>query len=249
MDGAGPRELREIVSNMLEGFALHEIILDDDGRPVDYRFLDMNPAFERLTGLRREDAVGRTARGLLPGLEPDWIDRYGRVALGGGPVHFTDFSEALGRWFEVRAFSPRARTFACTFADVTERHEAEEAMRRNEALLESVVAISRRTFVDAPALLEFSLEEAVRLTGSRFGALYLYEEQKKLFSLAASSRGVMRDCAVADGRPAHALDATGLWGDAVRERRAIVVNDCAAPGALKNGLPPGHVQVRPSGDP
>ena len=79
---------RMLFEAMTEGFALHEIICDDQGRPRDYRFLQVNPAFERLTGLKAADIVGRTLYEVLPQAESLWVERYGSVALTGQPAHF-----------------------------------------------------------------------------------------------------------------------------------------------------------------
>ena len=113
---------------MTEGFALHEILLDDHGVPCDYRFLEVNPAFERLTGLSRDAVLGRTVREVLPGIEPRWVSTYGRVALTGEPARFEDHVDSLGREYEVRAFSPRHGQFAVLFTDVTERRRTEEKL-------------------------------------------------------------------------------------------------------------------------
>ncbi len=115
---------------MTEGFALHEIICDDAGRPVDYRFIELNPAFEQLTGLRCDDVVGKTVRDVLPGIESEWIEMYGGVALTGEPVRFQSYSADIGKHFEVYAYSPAPRRFACLLSDVTERVEQER--RREE---------------------------------------------------------------------------------------------------------------------
>ena len=90
---------RQLFEAMSEGFALHEIICDERGKPRDYRFLEVNPAFERLTGLRREAVVGKTIRQVLPSTEPLWVERYGQVALTGQPDHFEGFSAELGRHY------------------------------------------------------------------------------------------------------------------------------------------------------
>ena len=82
---ASEERYRALFNNMTEGFALHEIVTDEAGRPCDYRFLDVNPAFERLTGLRRADVVGRPVTEVLTDIEPFWIETYGRVALTGEP--------------------------------------------------------------------------------------------------------------------------------------------------------------------
>ncbi|MCM2267576.1 MAG: ATP-binding protein, partial [Elusimicrobiales bacterium] len=112
---------QQLFQTMEEGFATHEIICDSAGRPVDYRFLDVNPAFERLTGLKKQDIVGKTVLEVMPDTEKVWIDNYGQVALGGTPMSFESTSGPLGKCYEVRAFSPERGKFAVTFFDVTER--------------------------------------------------------------------------------------------------------------------------------
>jgi PAS domain S-box-containing protein len=117
---------RMLFDNMTEGFALHEIIIDERGRPGDYRFLDVNYAFERLTGLKRTDLIGRRVLEALPGTEPYWIETYGHVALQGDPVHFERFFPPLNRWYQVFAYRPQIGRFATIFTDITERKKIEE---------------------------------------------------------------------------------------------------------------------------
>lgn len=81
-------QYRPLFNTMQEGFALHQMIYDEAGKPVDYRFVQVNPAFERLTGLRAVDIVGKTARQVLPNIEQSWIDTYGQVSLTGKQVFF-----------------------------------------------------------------------------------------------------------------------------------------------------------------
>jgi PAS domain S-box-containing protein len=115
-----------LFNQMVSGFALHEIICDEQGVPVDYRFLDVNPAFERLTGLLARDIVGKRAREVMPDLEPEWVQRYGVVAQTGENAHFEAFNGSVGKYFEVLAFSPEHGQFAVSFTDVTDRRKAEE---------------------------------------------------------------------------------------------------------------------------
>jgi PAS domain S-box-containing protein len=131
------QRFRQLFEAMAEGFAVHEMICDAEGRPVDYRFIEVNPAFERLTGLKKADIIGRTCLEVMPSIEKTWIENYGRVALGGEPMHFESASSALEKVYEVNAFCPGKGQFAVSFFDVTERRRAEREIETlNKTLLE-----------------------------------------------------------------------------------------------------------------
>ncbi len=111
------------------GFCIIEMRFDAEERAVDYRFIEVNPAFERHTGLR--DAAGRWISEIVPGLERSWLDAYGKVALTGEPVRFESGAVAMGRWFDVHALrigEPARRRVAVLFNDITARREAERTL-------------------------------------------------------------------------------------------------------------------------
>jgi PAS domain S-box-containing protein len=122
----------QLFTSMTEGFALHEIITDDKGKPFDYRFIEMNPAFVQMTGLKAEDTIGKTSREILPDLDPYWVEIYGQVALTGKSAAFENHSTPLNKWFAVTAYSPEPGRFATIFSDITERKRAEEALKAAE---------------------------------------------------------------------------------------------------------------------
>jgi len=127
----------------LNGMAHCEIVLDEQGRPVDYRFLRVNDTFEAQTGLKKEDVEGRTIREIIPGFEEsafDFIGVHGKVALTGEETEFEQYQEHLGRWYSVHLYSPRKGQFISMFSDITERKEIEQEIRRLNDELERRVA-------------------------------------------------------------------------------------------------------------
>jgi PAS domain S-box-containing protein len=132
---------RFLFENLTVGFGLHEMIYDEQGRAVDYRFLELNPAFERMTGISRENAVGKTVREIIPGIEQHWIDTYAKVVQTGQPLAYSNAAVALGRHYEVWAFRPSPGRFATIFTDVTERKRADEVLLRTQKL-ESIAVLA-----------------------------------------------------------------------------------------------------------
>ena len=120
----------QLFSNMLDACALHEMIWDAGGRAVDYRFLAVNPQFERITGTSSANILGKTVLEIWPDTEKSWIDTYGRVALTGEPHRFESHHAGLNKDFEVVAFRPAAGQFACVFSDITDRKEGEKQTLR-----------------------------------------------------------------------------------------------------------------------
>ncbi|GHF43299.1 PAS domain S-box-containing protein [Deinococcus metalli] len=123
-----------------EGVCTIEVLFDDAGQPVDYRFLDMNPAFVRQTGL--EGAIGRTMRSLAPEHEAFWFEVYGHIATTGEARRFEHIAAALGRFYDVFAFRvghPDERRVAVIFNDVSQRKRAEDALIQSEARLRALI--------------------------------------------------------------------------------------------------------------
>ncbi len=114
---------RGLFSSMSEGFGLHELIYDADGKAIDYKFLDVNPAFERLTGLSKQEVVGRTHNECLPQDNPIWLERFSEVVRSGMPEKFEAHS-ALDRYYQVFAYKYADHKFGVIFSDITEDKRA-----------------------------------------------------------------------------------------------------------------------------
>ncbi|MEX0268161.1 PAS domain-containing protein [Leptolyngbyaceae cyanobacterium UHCC 1019] len=124
---------RTLFESMSEGFALIEMIFDENGAAVDFRYLEVNPAFALLTGI--EAATGKRIKELVPNLDPLWLENYGRVALTGEPIRIENQIVELNRWFEVYAFCVGDETshkVACLFFNTTDRKQAEAALQESE---------------------------------------------------------------------------------------------------------------------
>jgi signal transduction histidine kinase/ActR/RegA family two-component response regulator len=128
----GDEKYRLLFDRMLDGFALCELILDSSRKPVDFRYLEMNPAYERITGIKSVDAVGRTAREISPDIEGFWIDIFGEVALTGESTSFTAYFEPLDKHLEIQLFSPLRGQFAVIMEDITPRIRIEQVLRESE---------------------------------------------------------------------------------------------------------------------
>jgi PAS domain S-box-containing protein len=130
-----------------------------------------------------------------------------------------------------------------TNTDVTQHRRAQEATSNSSRLLESLVAIMRRPFSTTQEFLDSALEEALRLTGSRIGYIFRYDEVAQRFALSSWSSDVMPECGVADPMSCYELSEMGVWGEVVRQRQAIILNDFAAEHPLKRGYPQGHIPL------
>jgi PAS domain S-box-containing protein len=113
-----------------------ELIRDEQGRPVDSLILEVNPAYEQQTGLRRAEVAGRRIKEILPVVEQSWLDRYGEMVRTGKAIHFEEYNAGLDRWFDVYANPMGGNRFAAVFADITERKRSEGAMSERARLLD-----------------------------------------------------------------------------------------------------------------
>nr|WP_232328874.1 PAS domain-containing protein [Sphingomonas horti] len=175
---AALRESQERYSRLFksidQGFCIVEMLFDEAGRGRDYRFVEVNPAFERQTGLK--DAVGKRMRELAPGHEDHWFETYGRVALTGEPARFEQRAKALdGRWYDVyamRAGDPDQHRVAILFNDISRRKRDEELQQtlvaelqhRTRNLLAIVRGIAQQTLRSSASLDQFGQEFGDRLS-------------------------------------------------------------------------------------
>jgi diguanylate cyclase (GGDEF)-like protein/PAS domain S-box-containing protein len=141
------KRYRTLFESIDQGFCIIDVMFDRNGKAVDYRFIEVNPAFERQTGLHQ--AEGKSMRALAPEHEDHWYDIYGRVARTGEPIRFENRAKALHRWFDVYAFridEEDGHKVAILFKDITERKETDDKVRY-AALHDPLTGLSNRTML------------------------------------------------------------------------------------------------------
>jgi PAS domain S-box-containing protein len=139
---ASEKQYRLLFDNMIDGFAYHEVIVDGAGRPVDYRFIEINAAFERMTGLKADVLVGKTAAEALDKDETvgfNLIDKFGEVALTGKGITFELYAQALDRWYAVSVYTPQPKNVGTIFRDITNRKQSEAELNRLRNYLADII--------------------------------------------------------------------------------------------------------------
>jgi signal transduction histidine kinase/CheY-like chemotaxis protein/PAS domain-containing protein len=172
----------------------------------------------------------------------DWMGRV-QAAVRDGTTRSEDV--ALGRQTFLCTLAPlAAQGYVNIYArDITDRKRAEEARQLDEARLEALLRLNQMTTASIQEIEDFTLAEGVRLTRSRIGYLAFLNADETVLTMHSWSKTAMQECAVVDKPLVYPIETTGLWGEAVRQRKAVITNDYAAPNPFKKGHPQGHVPI------
>jgi PAS domain S-box-containing protein len=226
-----------LYNSMQEGIALHEIIYTTDDGPVDYRVLDVNPAYETIFGMKRKRVVGRTGSSLYGADFARRLDIFADVAATRCPVSFETYIPSIDKHLKISVFSPGPGQFGTVFQDVTESKRAAELIRVRLTLLEFSVTHS------LDELLQKTLDEVGAMIDSPIGFYHFVDDDQKSLTLQAWSTRTAQEFCKAEGRGMHyGIDEAGVWVDCVREKRPVIHNDYSALPHRK-GMPEGHARV------
>jgi PAS domain S-box-containing protein len=158
------------------------------------------------------------------------------------------FLDVFNKWFlcyfePIKAIGGIIIGFICFLINITDRKKAEEEVAFNISRLQSLVNVLQLRFDSAKEFLDRVLETSIKLTESAFGYIYYYDEDTKEFDLNTWSKNVMIKCNISPLQTHYELSKTGIWGEAVRQRKPIIINDFSSDNPLKKGYPEGHVII------
>jgi two-component system, chemotaxis family, CheB/CheR fusion protein len=181
---ASEEKYRTLFQTMGQGFCELEFVRDEQGRAVDFRYIELNPSFERLVGLPAAEARGRTGREVVPDLDLWWVETYDRIAATGLPARLEHTDTPMGRWFEVSVYPQANDRLLILYDDVTERKVAETALRDREERQAFLLALSDavRSLTDPEAI----QSAACRLVGERLDVDRCY------YATADEAAGIIR---------------------------------------------------------
>ena len=139
-------QFSQLFENMIAAVIAYELIYDKESRPCDLRYISINPAFEKMTGMSAYSLIGKTAREVFPATEQHWIDIFGEVVKTGKPRSYVNYSNALGRHFDAWIFPLDNRQVASVFTDITSQKKGEEKLAEARKVLESTQQLAKIGF-------------------------------------------------------------------------------------------------------
>jgi PAS domain S-box-containing protein len=221
---------------------------------LEGRYISVNPAFARMYGFESPKEVVSSVTSISREIfvyaedrkrclailqETGILERFeARTRRKDGSVIWTAINSRI-----VRDAGGQPLFIEGVIEDITQRKRAEEALKLNELRLEALQTLNQMNRATVQELCDFALEEGVRLTGSRIGYLAFLNKDETVMTMFSWSRAAMERCSVSSLTDIFPVANTGLWGEAVRQRRPIITNDYAAPSTLKKGVPEGHVPI------
>jgi PAS domain S-box-containing protein len=212
-----------------------------------------SPSIKNILGYKPEEIIGTSSLDLIVQVDVqsamqgfgEAIRAKGAVVENMFRVRHKDGSERILEGVASNLFkNPAVAGFVMNVRDVTERKRAEEEKALNVQRIQTLLQLNQMTDATLQETTDFALEEAVRLTQSTIGYLAFLNKDESVLTMHSWSKSAMAECAIIDKPIIYPVVTTGLWGEAVRQRRPVFTNDYAAANPLKKGYPEGHVAVK-----
>jgi PAS domain S-box-containing protein len=242
-------ENEKLYSNILESISDGIMVLDSN-----FRFTHWNRAMEKISQIPREKVVGsgKSAWEIFPDLAKDGMDEIMWKAMQGEvtkqkytPLRFTKKKSGFisEMFFPLRNTKSEIRGIVGVIRDITDSKQAEETIRLNESRLNVLLKLNQMTEASLQEIKDFALEAAVNLTKSKIGYLAFMNDDESILSMHSWSRNTVKQCAISNKPLTYPMETMGLWGEAVRQRKAIITNNYSVPNPFKKGLPKGHIKI------
>ena len=158
-----------LIHEMPLGFNLREMVWDEKGNPINYRFLDINDAYQTMTGLKKEDIIGKLATEIIPEIEPSWIEKYGEVVLKKETMAIDDYSRGLKKYFRVVSYPYIDDKFIVIAEDITDRKFQEKVLIEKESekgrIIDSLPGVYFQCKLDSNWTMLYMSEQCEKLTG------------------------------------------------------------------------------------
>ncbi|MGZ7050268.1 MAG: PAS domain S-box protein, partial [Methanobacterium sp.] len=164
---------RGLFESLAQAIQICELVFDDNGQPVDVLMLDVNAAYEKHSGLKKNEVIGKHIKDILPVIEQVWLDRYAEIVREGKSMHFEDYNASLDKWFDVHASPLGGNRFAAIFTDITEHKKAEDELSESEERYRNLVEVS-------PDAIIVHSEGKIRFTNSAAMELFGANDRNKL---------------------------------------------------------------------
>ena len=237
------QKFRSMFENMAAASCLDRIIYEND-RAVDYEILDINPAFSKILNLPYEQVVGKRATEVYQQAKAPFLDIYTKVAETGEPTSFESFFEPSKIFLHITVSCPAKGYFSTVFTDISNRIAAERLKAKNKDRLSSIIRIIQYQSKDIQDFLDYTLNEAIKLSESKLGYMYFYNEDKQEFVLNSWSKGAIREGSAVEAESCFDPKTNGLLCEAVRQRKAVILNDFESHNPLKVGFPVIQVHLK-----
>ncbi len=242
--------INDIVQGLPFGYALHQFVIDENGKPCDYIFLELNSFFEQYTGLSAAECIGKKVTEVLPNIKEDsfdWIKEYASVSYEGKKLDLEEYSNCLDRWYKVSAYSPRKGYFVTIITDISEEKfvqnkmiEKENDIKRQEVLMD----MYNKKFTSQVDFLDYILEKAKELTQSEYVDVCLYNEQTQEFRVPPCKINTGATNNLLNNSTFESLKTKNLWSQVIHQREPLIFNNLNRNAEKSENLLKGYTKYK-----
>lgn len=226
----GEEKFRQVIAQMKQGLAVHEAVYDEQGKMVDYKFLEMNDSFCTLSGIDRSEAIGKTVMELLPSTEKYWVENYEKVVKTGEPLFFESFAREIGRYFAVTAYRNQENQFATLIQDVTDKMMSEQELLLQNKIAQAFVTSSNNEFFKTV------LDVFLKNFNSRYG-FFGYINKEGNMVCPSMTYDIWEETLIPEKSSVFPKNTWGgLWGESIKRKQTLIKNE----GLV---VPMGHVKL------